>query len=287
MKNASDWQIPKWPFLAANAALIAVAAAVIYKSAHPISDLQIYLATGAVVLGAVLGCLPFLLEYRATKKLIEVNAVTTVVEQLHDLKTYSAQVGAATDQWARLQEATKGDAEKTVAAAKEIADRMAAELREFAEFQQKMNDSERATLRLEVEKLRRAEAEWLQTLVRVMDHISALHTAAVRSGQPELASQIGNFQNACRGVVRRVGLVLFGAEPGEKFDAQKHRAHGVETPAADSVVAEVLAPGVTFQSQPVRPALVRLQDPNAAPAAQEPAAAADETPTTQLSLKAD
>ena len=136
---------------------------------------------------------------------------------------------------------------------------MAVEVRQFAEFQQKMNDTERAALRLEVEKLRRSEEEWLQILVRIMDHIHALHTAAARSGQPELATQIGSFQNACRGVVRRVGLVLFGAEAGEKFDAQKHRAHGVENPSADAAVAETLAPGITFQSRLVRPALVRLR----------------------------
>jgi molecular chaperone GrpE (heat shock protein) len=60
--------------------------------------------------------------------------------------------------------------------------------------------------------------------------------------------------------VRRVGLVLFGVEAGEKFDAQKHRAHGVENPPADAAVVETLAPGITFQGRLVRPALVRLHE---------------------------
>jgi hypothetical protein len=278
MNEVSDWKISKWPFLAANAALIAAAAAVVCKVPRPVSHIEIYIATGCVVLGALLGCLPFILEYRATCKLIEVNAVTTVVEQLHDLKTYSAQVAAATEQWARVQETTKDGGEKTAAAAREIAERMAREVSAFNEFQAKMNDSEKAALRLEVEKLRRSEEEWLQILVRIMDHIHALHTAAARSGQPELAAQIGSFQNACRGVVRRVGLVLFGAEAGEKFDAQKHRAHGVENPPTDAAVAETLAPGITFQSRPVRPALVRLRAPG------DPVAPEVEKP---LSLEAD
>ena len=259
MNEVSEWKIPKWPFLAANAVLVVAAAGIVYKAAHPISHLEIYVAVGCAALGALLGCLPFILEYRATCKLIDVNAVTTVVEQLHDLKTYSAQVAVATEQWARVQETTKDGGEKTAAAAREIAERMAAEVRQFTEFQQKMNDTERAALRLEAEKLRRSEEEWLQILVRIMDHIHALHTAAARSGQPELATQIGSFQNACRGVARRVGLVMFGAEAGEKFDAQKHRAHGVENPPADGVVAETLAAGFTFQGRLVRPALVRLR----------------------------
>ena len=260
MKNVSEWQIPKWPFLTANAVLIAVAAGVVVKAAHPISQTEIYLATGCVALGALLGCLPFILEYRAIKKLLEINAVTTVAEQLHDLKKYSAQIAAATDQWALVQDATKGNTEKTVAAAKEIVERMTTEIREFNDFQVKLNDTEKGALRLEVEKLRRTEGEWLQVVARILDHIFALHNAAARSGQPELTEQIGQFQNACRDAARRVGLVPIGAEAGEKFDAQKHRVHGVENPPAEAAIAETLAPGISFQGRLIRPALVRLQE---------------------------
>ena len=260
MKNVSEWQIPKWPFLTANAVLIAVAGGVVVKAAHPISQTEIYLAIGCVALGALLGCLPFILEYRAIKKLLEINAVTTVAEQLHDFKKYSAQIAAATDQWALVQDATKGNTEKTVAAAKEIAERMTTEIREFNDFQVKLNDTEKGALRLEVEKLRRTEGEWLQVVARILDHIFALHNAAARSGQPELAEQIGQFQNACRDAARRVGLVPIGAEAGEKFDAQKHRVHGVENPPAEAVIAETLAPGISFQGRLIRPALVRLQE---------------------------
>lgn len=290
MHEAPEWKIPKWPFLAGNVVLIAVAAGVIYQAAHPISDLQIGIATGCVALGALLGCLPFILDYRATKKLIEVNAVTTVVAQLHDLKTYSAQIAAATDQWARVQETTRGNTDKTVAAAAEIAERMSTEIQEFNEFQVKLNDTEKGALRLEVEKLRRTEGEWLQVVARILDHIFALHSAAVRSGQPELAEQIGSFQNACRNAARRVGVTLFSAAPEEKFDAQKFRAHGVENPAADAVIAETLSPGMSFQGRVLRPALVRLQSADApvaevakevAPEKTEPAASAE------LSLEAD
>lgn len=290
MKEASDWNIPKWPFLSGNAALIIAAAVVVFKTT---ASVPIYIAAVCVALGALLGCLPFVLEYRAVKKLIEVNALTTVADQLQNLEKYSTQVSAATDQWARVQEITKGDAEKTVAAAREITERMTTEIREFNEFQLKLNDTEKGALRLEVEKLRRAESEWLQVVARILDHIFALHNAAIRSGQPELAEQIGQFQNACRDAARRVGLTPFAAEPGEKFDAQKHRAHGVEQPPAEAVAAETLAPGLTFQGRLIRPALVRLQDANA-PAAEpivEAAEAATQKPETiasgELSLEAD
>ena len=273
MNNVSDWKIPKWPFLASGLALFVVAAVLACRPAHAITQTEIIIATASVALGALLGCLPFILEYRAVKKLVEINAVATVAEQLGDLKKFAAQIAAATDQWARVQETTKNDSEKTVAAAKEIAGRMAAEIREFNEFQVKLNDTEKGALRLEVEKLRRAEGEWLQVVVRILDHVFALHNAAARSGQPELAENVGQFQNACRDAARRVGITPFHAVPEEKFDAQKHRAHGVENPPADGVVAELLAPGLTFQGRLIRPALVRLQE--AVPPAPVPEAAPD------------
>lgn len=275
MNEVSDWKIPKWPFLLLGGAVMAVAAVLACRPAHAITQTEIILATASVIVGAWLGCLPFILEYCAVKKIIEVNAVTTVAAQLHDLKTFSAQISAATDQWARVQEITKGNSEKTVDAAREISERMTTEIQEFNEFQLKLNDTEKGALKLEVEKLRRAEGEWLQVVARILDHIFALHTAAVRSGQPELAEQIGQFQNACRDAARRVGVTPFSAAANETFDAQKFRVHGVENPPAEAVIAETLAPGLTFQGRLIRPALVRLQDGNAAAAA-EPAAPAPE-----------
>ena len=296
MQEASNWTVPKWPFLLGNATLLGFAGwIVLAKAAHPITDLQIVFATASVGVGAVLGALPYILEYRGASKLIEVNALTTVVAQLEDLQKYAGQVSAATDQWARVQEATQGGAEKTTAAAREIADRMAVEIRSFNDFQAKLNDGEKNALRLEVEKLRRIEGDWLQVLARILDHIFALYTAAARSGQPEVAAQIGQFQIACRDAARRVGMAPFVAEPNEPFNPQRHRAHGVDNPPAEGIVAETVALGFSFQGRLIRPALVRLQptvspepeptaDPVAEPAVEPaPAPAAAETPAAESS----
>ena len=159
---------------------------------------------------------------------------------------------------------------------------MASEVRDFNEFQKKMNDAEKGALRLEVEKLRRAEGEWLQVVARILDHIFALYLAAARAGQPELTEQISHFQNACRDAARRVGVTPFAIEPGEPFDAERQRVHGVEKPAAAAVVAETLAPGLTFQGRLIRPALVRLREPAAPVIAPAPPAEEDE-----LTLGAD
>jgi molecular chaperone GrpE (heat shock protein) len=247
------------------------------RDAHPNFPGDAFLPSLLVALGAVLGCLPFILEYRATQKLVELNSLSTVAEQLADLKKYSEQIAAATGQWAQVQETTKGNTDKTIAAAKEISERMAGEIREFNEFQVKLNDTEKGALRLEVDKLRRTETEWLQVVARILDHIFALHNAAVRSGNTDLAEQIVLFQNACREATRRVGLVSFGATPAETFDAQKHRAHGVENPPAGSVIEETLALGMTFQGRQIRHALVRLRPAPVPPAKTSPETPADKS----------
>ncbi len=287
MNDSTNWKVPKWPFLLADAVLILVAAAVIWKAAHPISQFEIGITVSCVALGALLACVPFVLEYRAVGKLIELNSLGEVTGKIEDLKNFTAQVSAVTDQWAHVNEATKGSAEKTAAAAREISDRITTEVRDFTEFQKKMNDAEKGALRLEVEKLRRTEGDWLQVLARILDHIFALHNAAARSGQPELAAQIANFQNACRDAARRVGLVPFNAEPGETFDAERHRAHGVENPLDDSVAAETLAPGLTFQGRLIRPALVRLQEKNSIVETEKAPEVVEEKTADELPFDAD
>jgi len=273
MNKAPEWTVVKWPFVLVYIVLLIVAAGVLLKSQHPISPLVILGIIVCVVVGSIFACLPFIMEYRATSKLLEVNSVGTVADQLGDLKQYADQIAAATSQWASVQETTRGHADKTVTAAREVAQRMTDEIREFNEFQAKLNDTEKAALRLEVDKLRRAETEWVQVLVRILDHIFAFNNAAVRSGNADLAEQTGNFQNACRDAARRVGLAGFIAAAGENFETPKHRAHGVEQPPPDAIVGETLAPGMTYQGRLIRPALVRLQESSNPPvvSASEPA----------------
>jgi molecular chaperone GrpE (heat shock protein) len=282
--SEANWKIPKWPFLLGNIALLGVAFAVIFHG-RPVPHWGI-IASACVALGALLGCLPFILDYRATGKLIEANTLATTAEPLRDLEKFASQISEATAQWARVQEISQSSAEKTVAGAREIAERMAIEVRDFNEFQKKMNDSERAALRLEIEKLRRGEAEWLQTVVHLLDNIYALHNGALRSGDKQFIEPITHFQNACRGTVRRVGLKAFIPDPGEKFNAERHQLPPNEKLFDGAVVGETVASGYTFQGKLVRPAVVRLRADNT-PAPTITAETFAEEKSDELSLPPD
>ena len=278
MNDPTSWK-SKIPFLVGDIALIAFGFFFVSVSPLPIRHWEI--AAGCVVIGAVLGIIPFILDYRVAGKALEVNALGTVAEKIESLENLAGQISAATKQWADVQESVHGQSEKTALSAKAIADRMTTEVIEFSDFMKKMNDSEKATLRLEVEKMRRGEAEWLQVLVNILDHMFALQGAATRSGDAKFAGPITNFQNACHDTARRIGLVPFAARPDEPFNSERHQVAGsTEKPPAGAFVAETVGPGYTFQGKLLRPALVRLRDGNAPAKAktEKPAPAAPTAP---------
>jgi molecular chaperone GrpE (heat shock protein) len=153
---------------------------------------------------------------------------------------------------------------QTIKAAKEISERMTKEAQAFSEFMLKANESEKAHLRLEVEKLHRNEGEWLHTIIRIMDHVYALYLAGVKSGQENLRIQLGNFQNACREAARRLGLVPFDAKAEEPFDDKRHQLADAKAKAPSGArIGEMLATGFTFQGKVLRPAVVALKGASA------------------------
>lgn len=257
MRDQMEFKLHKMPFFVGDAMLLGAAFFIYFQSKLPMGAWQIFFIVLCVAGGAVLGIMPFLLEYRLALKLAEANALADVVPQIQNVQGVAQQISSATNQWQSIQE----QADKTAGIAKQMSERMSAEVKEFTELMQRSNDSEKANLRLEVEKLRRMEADWLQVLVRMLDYVYALHQGALRSGQPRLIEQLGNFQTACRDAARRVGLVPYAAGAAEPFDAQRHQLAEEEAKAAPgATVAETIASGYTFQGRLIRPAVVRLSN---------------------------
>src|SRR6266480_1157336 len=256
MSERTAPRLPKWPFFLGDLVLLGAAWLIFWQSRTPMTAWETFFCSGCVALGAVLGVAPYLLQYRAAMKLTEADRLTKAVLQIENLEIIGRQITHATAGWQTAHE----HATQSVEAARGIAEGITAEARAFSEFLQKANDTEKNHLRLEVDKLRRSENEWLQILVRILDHIFALYQAAVRSGQDNLVQELAHFQNACRDVARRVGLVPFLAIPGERYDGKVHQLADVAVaPAAEARVAETIATGYSFQGQLLRPALVTLQ----------------------------
>lgn len=247
--------VPKWPFFLADAVLLATAVFIYRESRLPLGHWELAACGACLALGAAVSLLPFLLDYRAANKALEADALGAVADKIQHLDRVAAQIAQATRDWENVQL----QAEKIAGEARAITDRITAEAREFTQCMERMNDTEKATLRLEAEKLRRAEADWLQVLVHVLDHVHALLAAAARANQPRVLEQLTRFQHACHDAARRVGVVPFLPAPGEPFDPQRHQPADPDAPPPDgAVIGEVLAAGFTWQGRLVRPALVRL-----------------------------
>lgn len=290
MTAASAPKLSKWPFFLGDAILFVLAWFIHYESKTPTGAVQILAYLVCFSVGAWLSVIPFLRQHDADMKFAEADNLVSATTQIQNLDQLAAQIGYATSQWQVIRDS----ADKTANTAKSIAEGMAAEVKAFNEFIQKTNDGEKATLRLEVDKLRRSEIEWLQVIVRILDHVFALHHAALQSKQVGVAEQISKFQAACVDVVRRMGLIPFIAAAEEPFDAQRHKLlDGEETKAeGKAIVEETLAPGFTFQGKLVRPALVRLRaeptpEISTETVAEAPAQISEPAPTASESLPAE
>jgi len=280
MSDANRPKLTKWPFYLGDILLLAGAYCVYHQSKLPMSLGELVVGAVCIAMGAVLATLPAWLEFRAAVKLTETGELNSVVEQVRNMERIAAQIASATGAWNTAQECS----DKSVKAAKDISEKMALEVKGFTEFMQRANDTEKANLRLEVEKLRRSEAEWLQVVVRMLDHVYALYSAALRSGQRNVVDQIGNFQNAVRDTARRIGLTAFVANPAERFDFQRHQLLDPKAVApAEATVAETIAVGYTYQGRLIRHALVALNEATQ-PAALESGEEGANSPQSQLPL---
>jgi molecular chaperone GrpE (heat shock protein) len=257
MQESSAPRVAKVPFFFGNAVLLLLAWFIYREAKRPLGAAEVLALVICAGVGAVLSIWPYVLEYRSAEKLLQTAALTSVVSEIQNLEQVAGQIGGATAQWQTVQEA----ADKTARQAKEIVQKMADEAKAFGEFMQKTNDSEKSALRLEVDKLRRIEADWLQVLVRILDHVHALNRAAAQSRQPTVIEQLSRFQNACHDAARRVGLTPFVAASSDKFDEQRHQSVDAQNKPTDgAVIEETVANGYTFQGALVRPALVRLRN---------------------------
>jgi molecular chaperone GrpE (heat shock protein) len=245
-----------WPFLIGDVLLLGAAFLIFWQAHRPMTPVEVVVVAACTALGALLGAWPFVLQQRAALTLAEADRVADSVAQIQQVELVAERIAAATAKWQTAQD----HAARTVTAARDIADRMSRESRDFFAFFDKADQTEKAHLRLEVEKLRRAEADWLQVLVRILDHVYALQQAALRSGKPNVANQISVFQDACRDAARRVGLVPVTVEPGTPFDAKAHQPLDPNAPLPERpVVAQVVGTGYHFQGRPLRPVVVVLK----------------------------
>src|SRR5260221_12580377 len=107
MHNPTAPRIPKWPFFAGDTLLLVVAWFICLQGARPMTVWPMALAVLCVAAGAVLAVTPFVLEYRATLKLAETNALTPVVSQVQNLEGIAGAIAPATGHCKEAQQSAE------------------------------------------------------------------------------------------------------------------------------------------------------------------------------------
>jgi molecular chaperone GrpE (heat shock protein) len=262
-------QVKKWPFVVGDLVLVGVACWIFVVSNYEPTGWNLAMIIACLGLGIFFSVLPFLAEFREESRRFDANQFQSTLEQIRQLESVGDLVAAATDQWKGVQV----DCDGVVKAASEVAARSQAETDRLIELTEKADTRERDHLRLEVEKQRRGEREWLEVSVGIMDHVFALHRAAVRSGQVKLIKQIEGFRAACADICRRVGLSQYVVDSGESFDPELHKAQEGQVIPENAVIEDTMAPGFSFQGHPIRLPMVALKQVG------QPGASVDETAT--------
>ena len=173
MSKSSAPKIEKWPFIAGDVALLMMAWLVYYHSEAGFDGLEAFWCFACVAAGAWIMVLPFLREFQAQADLTEAKELAASVEKISSVDAIAKQIESATEQWLHVEDR----ANEINAASREIAGKINAEAREFTEFLQKANDTEKNHLRLEVDKLNRAQGEWVKVVTGMLDHVFALNQA--------------------------------------------------------------------------------------------------------------
>ena len=257
---AMSFQVPrirKWPFFAADGLFLALAGGIVASGGDLVLEgWELLMVVVCMGLGSAFGVWPFLAEYREEARRFEAREFGSVLGQVRRLEEVGKLVSESTEQWREMAE--KG--ELLAKAAEETAVRVREERELFREIAEKADAKERDHLRLDAEKLRRSEREWLGSLAGIMYHVFALHRAGKNSGQAKLIQQLNGFQGACLDICRRVGLSQYVVREGETFDPKIHKAEEGRPMPKNPVVRETLAPGFSFQGRRAYLPLVALAE---------------------------
>ncbi len=276
MTDRAPLKVAKWPFLLGDALFLGLAYWIMLKVDPFITIWQAVALFLCVAAGTWLAVTPFVWEHKAALRLAESESLAGTVEQIKNLESIAAQIQTATGQW----QSALDSGNKVLESAQQMNSRMEAEAAAFADFFKRADEKEKSHLRLEVEKLRRSETDWLQVVVRLLDHVYALQQAGARSGKTELAENLSRFQAACRDVTRRVGLVPVEIAHGVPFDEKHHQLpdDAPAKPTAGARIDATLASGYTYQGQAIRSPIVSLQTAGEITAKEKTAAAATNGP---------
>ncbi|MBI2514312.1 MAG: hypothetical protein HYV96_20255 [Opitutae bacterium] len=277
-------RLPKWIFLAIDAGLLLIAFVIVYFAKDPYAPLPFVSAVLCAALAALIGLVPFLIDFAA-------DTAEAVQRERERINEQVARLHAATESLARAAAQIKAVEEavhKSARDAETLPYRMQEKLAEFNETLAAKEENDREALETELEELRAANSDQLKSTAEKISKAaadwSALETATrkqLAAAEAALAKLQHGSSDAATEFQTKISTAL--KELDARISDLKHAAASVPT-----TIAVAAAPAPIAPVAPVAPVSDRRDETAAAPdAGQRPALPAEPLATTPPPAEAE
>lgn len=177
-------RLPKWIFLVIDLGLLLTAFIIVYFAKNPYAPVPLISAVACVGLAAIIGLVPFLIDYAADSAEYVQQERARIADQVQRLNAAGESLARAAAQIKAVEEAVH----KTAHAAENLPYRMQEKLAEFNQQLATTEDEEKERLTEELATLRQGESERLTVLADKISKTLAELTALDASTRKQLAA---------------------------------------------------------------------------------------------------
>ena len=201
-------RLPKWIFLVIDLSLLLTAFIVIFFARNPYAPVPLISAVACVGLAAIIGLVPFLIDYAADSAEYVQQERARIADQVQRLNAASESLARAAAQIKAVEEAVH----KTAHAAENLPYRMQEKLAEFNQQLATSEDEEKERLTEELATLRQGESERLTALADKISKTVAELAALDASTRKQLAaaqdSAVSKFESRLSAAVAALDAKL-------------------------------------------------------------------------------
>jgi hypothetical protein len=251
-------RLPKWIFLVIDLGLLLTAFIIVFFNKDPYAPVPFVSAVICVALAAIIGLIPFLIDYAADSAEYVQLERTKIAEHVQRLNAASESLARASAQIKAVEEAVH----KTAHAAENLPYRMQEKLAEFNQQLAQVEDEEKERLTEELTALRQSESERLQTIAdkihKTAGELSALESTARKQLAAAQDAAAGKFESRLNAIVAAAETKLARLE----VTISPIAAPAAPAPAVQPSPAVAVAPAVAAPAAPP-PETVAPPEPSA------------------------
>ncbi len=260
-------RLPKWTFLAIDAGLLLTAFLIAYFAKNPYAPLPFITAVVLVVAAAVVGLVPFLIDYAADSAEYVQQERARVSDQVQRLHTASESLARAAAQIKAVEEAVH----KTAHAAENLPYRMQEKLAEFNEALAGKEESDREALEQELAELRAANSEQLKAVADKIHKAAAEWSALEAATRKQLTAAeaaVAKVQAAAADTAAQFEAGLSAALAG--LDTKLARLEAFAAPRPPAALVEEKKTEPAPEPAPVVESVSVVESSTPTPAVEEP-----------------